>query len=117
MLVTEPCSTGIGGDCFLLYFCAKTTSVYALNGSGRAPHALTRDRVLKDCPGSKTIPMNHAHSITVPGTVAGWVDAVEKWGSLEIKTILQPAIDLATEGFPVSPVTAHHWERGYVLKR
>src|SRR5512134_2630318 len=41
--VTEPTSTGIGGDCFALYFDAQTRQVGALNGSGRAPAALSLD--------------------------------------------------------------------------
>lgn len=48
----------------------------------------------------------------MPGAVAGWIDALDKWGTCSRLTVLQPAIDLAEGGFPVSPVTAHHWERG-----
>src|SRR5512134_3706492 len=46
--VTEPTSTGIGGDMFALFYDAQTTAVIALNGSGRAPVALTLDRLEKE---------------------------------------------------------------------
>ena len=54
----------------------------------------------------------HIHCVTVPGTAAGWVDALRKYGSggnWTLAEILSPAIRLAEEGFPVSPVTAHWW--------
>ncbi|RLN82757.1 hypothetical protein BBJ28_00024603 [Nothophytophthora sp. Chile5] len=111
--VTEPCSTGVGGDCFLLFFDAKTKQVRGLNGSGRSPAALTREQALSDLgAGALRIPSGHGHAVTVPGTVAGWVDAVDAWGTLAMADVLAPAITLAREGFPVSPLTAASWQRG-----
>jgi gamma-glutamyltranspeptidase / glutathione hydrolase len=109
--VTEPSSTGIGGDMFALYFVAETGQVAALNGSGRAPAALSLERLKEDGP-SKVLPPFHAHTITVPGACAGWCDLIERHGSLPMHEILAPAIRLAEEGFPVSPITAHSWALG-----
>jgi gamma-glutamyltranspeptidase / glutathione hydrolase len=109
--VTEPSSTGIGGDMFALYFAAETKRVTALNGSGRAPAGLSLDR-LKEDGLSDALPPFHAHTITVPGACAGWSDLVERHGSLSMSEILAPAIRLADEGFPVSPIAAHSWELG-----
>ncbi len=109
--VTEPSSTGIGGDIFALYYSAETKRVTALNGSGRAPAALTLDRLKKD--GFSTeLPPFHAHTVTVPGACAGWFDLIEKHGSLSMPEILAPAIRLASEGFPVAPLTSYYWQRG-----
>ena len=109
--VTEPTSTGIGGDMFALFYSADTKRVTALNGSGRAPAALTLDRLKKD--GFSTeLPPFHAHTVTVPGACAGWFDLIEKHGSLSMSEILAPAIRLASDGFPVGPITSHSWQRG-----
>lgn len=111
--VTEPSSTGIGGDMFALYYSVDTKQVTALNGSGRAPAALTLDRLAKE--GFSTrhgVPPFHAHTVTVPGACAGWFDLIEKHGSLSMPEILVPAIRLAHEGFPVSPLTSYYWQRG-----
>ena len=109
--VTEPTSTGIGGDMFALYYSAETKQVTALNGSGRAPAALTLDRLKKDG-FSDELPPFHAHTVTVPGACAGWFDLIEKHGLLPMSEILTPAIRLASEGFPVAPVTSHYWQGG-----
>jgi len=109
--VTEPSSTGIGGDMFALFYSADTKRVTALNGSGRAPAALTLDRLKKE--GFSTeLPPFHAHTVTVPGACAGWFDLIERHGSRSMTEILAPAIRLANEGFPVSPITSHSWQRG-----
>jgi len=109
--VTEPGSTGIGGDMFALYYSADPKRVTALNGSGRAPATLTLDRLKRE--GFSTeLPVFHAHTVTVPGACAGWFDLIEKHGSLAMSEILAPAIRLAREGFPVAPLAAHAWQRG-----
>jgi gamma-glutamyltranspeptidase/glutathione hydrolase len=109
--VTEPTSTGIGGDMFALFYSVDTKRVTALNGSGRAPAALTLDR-LKLEGFSSGLHRFHAHTVTVPGACAGWFDLIEKHGSLSMPEILSPAIRLAMEGFPVGPITSYSWQRG-----
>lgn len=112
--VTEPTSTGIGGDCFALFYDGRTKQVSALNGSGRAPADLTFARVKKDLGTDhlSSLPSFHAHTITVPGACAGWCDLVERHGSLSMAEVLAPAIRLAEEGVPVAPITAYFWQRG-----
>ena len=109
--VTEPTSTGIGGDCFALYYTAADRQVSALNGSGRAPAALTLER-LQRLGFEAALPPYHPDTITVPGACAGWCDLVARHGRLSMDAVLAPAIRLAEEGFPVAPVTAYFWERG-----
>ena len=106
--VTEPSMTGIGGDCFAIYYEAATGRITALNGSGRAPAALSLERVAAE--GIRdALPTHHAHSVTVPGACAGWCDLIARHGSLAMDAILAPAIDLAERGFPVAPLTATLW--------
>ncbi len=112
--VTEPTSTGIGGDMFALYYEARTRTVTALNGSGRAPAALTIELIESQglASGASFADAFHAHTVTVPGACAGWCDLIARHGSLPLTQILSPAIELAEAGFPVAPLTAHFWERG-----
>lgn len=109
--VTEPTSTGIGGDMFALYWDATEKKVTALNGSGRAPAALTLEKALAVAQNNE-LPPFHPYTVTVPGACAGWCDLVERHGLLSMAEILAPAIHLAEEGFPVAPLTAHFWQRG-----
>lgn len=109
--VTEPTSTGIGGDCFALYYDAQTRQISALNGSGRAPDALTLERLRSEGHEGE-LPPFHPYTITVPGACAGWCDLVERHGRLDISAVLAPAIRLAEDGFPVAPITAFYWGRG-----
>lgn len=109
--VTEPTSTGIGGDAFAIYYNTESGDITALNASGRAPQALSLTRLREEGFG-ESIPPFHPYTITVPGACSGWCDLVERHGRLEMKDILKPAVELAEKGFPVAPVTAFFWERG-----
>src|SRR5207247_5120879 len=67
--LTEPMSTGLGGDMFALFYDARTKKITALNGSGRAPAALSIELLRKQ--GLDPLPAHHAHAVTVPGACAG----------------------------------------------
>lgn len=111
--VTEPCSTGIGGDCFALFYEAATGAVTALNASGRAPMALSLDLIRRDGSApSGFLPPRHAHTVTVPGACSGWFEMIGRYGSMPMSSILAPAIRLAEEGYPVSPIAANSWAHG-----
>lgn len=109
--VTEPGSTGLGGDCFALIYEKKSRSVFALNASGRSPAALTLERLQREGLGDN-LPPFHPYTITVPGACAGWCDLNQRFGRLPLATIFEPAVHLAEQGFPVAPLTAYYWQRG-----
>ncbi|KAL8782590.1 MAG: hypothetical protein Q9213_005268 [Squamulea squamosa] len=116
--MTEPSSTGIGGDMFCLFYSAKDKRVRALNGSGRSSKNSTLAQMRHDLgmkPGDTgEIPVRSVHSVTTPGAAAGWVDTVEKLGSgkLSLEQILTPAIELGEEGFPISELASFFWRNG-----
>ena len=108
--VTEPTSTGLGGDCFAIFYDAERRTVEGLNGSGRAPAALHPAAVPPEHRVGDSLRPHSVHSVTVPGAAAGWMDALQRWGSgMSLAAVLAPAIALAEEGFPVSPITADSW--------
>ncbi|CAJ2502221.1 Uu.00g096150.m01.CDS01 [Anthostomella pinea] len=121
--VTEPCSTGIGGDMFCLFYDAKTKKMSAMNGSGRSGAKCTLDTIrgslgLK-AGQSGSIPMDSVHAASVPGAAAGWCDTIERFGSgkLSMEQILAPAIELGEKGFPVSECAAYLWNHSEDLIR
>ena len=110
LAVTEPASTGPGGDAFALYYEAATGRVHGLNGSGRSPAALDFD--LLRSRGLEALPPRSALSVTVPGGVGAWFALLERFGTLAPRAVLGPAVRYADEGFPVGPVSAWLWKRG-----
>lgn len=104
LTVVEPTSNGLGSDAFALIWDGK---LHGLNGSGKSPQALT----LNNFSGLSRIPELGWLPVTVPGAVSAWVNLWERWGELPFEHLFAPAIRYATEGFPVSPVTAQLWKQ------
>ncbi|MDZ7779019.1 MAG: gamma-glutamyltransferase [Gemmatimonadota bacterium] len=100
LAVTRPHMNGIGGDAFGIFYDGETDEVTALNASGRSG-ALATPEFFREA-GLDEIPGKGALSVSVPGAVAGWVDAHERFGTLPFAELLEPAIGFARDGFPVS---------------
>jgi len=106
--LVEPMSCGIGGDVFAIVWEQATQCLHGLNGSGRAPSTLTRQWFLDQ--GHRTIPSRGPLSWSVPGCVDGWFALHERFGRTPMRDLLQPTIDAAKAGFPVTPVIARMWQ-------
>ena len=107
--VVEPMSCGIGGDLYSIVWDSRSGELSGLNASGRSPAKLNR-QVLAEKE-LKEIPLYGPLSWSVPGCVAGWFDLHGKFGKLSMAQVLEPAIELAENGFPVSPVIAAYWAK------
>ncbi|HWP36558.1 MAG TPA: gamma-glutamyltransferase [Gemmatimonadales bacterium] len=106
--VVEPHMTGIGGDMFALLWVAKEQRLVGLNASGRSGTLLTREVLVER--GHRAMPGEGAESVTVPGALSGWAALLERYGTVTLAAALEPAIRLAENGFPVTPIIARDWQ-------
>jgi gamma-glutamyltranspeptidase/glutathione hydrolase len=113
LTVLEPTSNGIGGDAFAIVWDGER--LHGLNGSGRAPAALTPDAVARA--GHVQMPGVGWLTVTVPGAPAAWHDLHARFGRLPFEQVLAPAIAYAERGYPVSPIVARGWARGVAAAR
>lgn len=103
--LVEPQSSGIGGGAFLLHWDEDQRALVTLDGRETAPRTATPDRFL----GPDGEPMEFmaavvgGRSVGVPGTVALLEEAHGRWGRLPWERLFEPAIQLAEEGFAISP--------------
>ena len=100
LAVVRPHMNGVGGDAFALFYDGETGEVVGMNGSGRAG-ALATPTFFRAA-GHEEIPEAGPLSVTVPGAVAAWDDALARFGTLSLAEVLVPAIAYARDGFPVS---------------
>ncbi len=104
--VVEPTGSGVGGDLFAIIWSADKGKLYGLNASGKSPRSLKLEYFRNN--GLTRIPSYGPLSVSVPGCVDGWFEMHDMFGRLPIRDILQPAINYARNGFPVSEVIAYY---------
>ncbi len=115
--VVEPMMVGVGGDLFAIFYIAKEKKVYQLNAGGMMPTGATIQRYNglgyaydpKNWGYGSGMPVYGILSAPVPSAAWGWDEALRKFGTMTFKEVLQPAVDYAQNGFPVSEVIADSW--------
>lgn len=102
--LVEPQSSGLGGGGFMLVYQRDSGDVLAYDGRETAPAAATADMFVV---GGEPLPYLEAWqsgiSVGVPGMIALYAETHAEHGRLDLATVLSPAIELAWEGFEVSP--------------
>ena len=105
MAVLSPMQTGMGGDAFLLFYEAESGRVTGVNGSGRAPATVDVEKHVD----LDEMPERGGLTVTVPGAVRLWEDAANRYGNQALARLLEPAWELAENGYPVAEVVARYW--------
>ena len=109
LTLVEPNSTSIGGDAFIMIYIAEEDKLVGINASGRAPYSMTLDALNTKLDKHGMDRIRGIYSVSVPGAVDGWFEVLERYGTMTMAEVLEPAIYYAENGFPVSPIIAGAW--------
>jgi len=115
--VTFPANVGIGGDLFTIVYIAREHKVYQLNSSGIAPSGATLAHMnslgYQWNPGNfgpgSGMPSGGILDVTVPGSLWGWQEVLDRFGTMTFRQVLEPAIEYAENGFPISETIGNSW--------
>jgi len=101
--VVEPQSAGIGGDMFAIVYVAKEHKLIGINASGWAASGMTPEHLKSKGFDARTgMPPFGILTADVPGVVDGWDKLLKRAGTMDFRKVLQPAVELASDGFPWS---------------
>jgi gamma-glutamyltranspeptidase / glutathione hydrolase len=101
LAVTDFSLNGVGSDAVLLVYDSRDKKVYSINAEPRAPKLATIDWYQKNN-GGKIPESDSLLSGGIPGVVDAWYILLDRWGTMNFEQVLQSAIDLAENGFPLS---------------
>jgi gamma-glutamyltranspeptidase/glutathione hydrolase len=104
--VTDFPMNGVGSDAVVLVYHARDKRVYSVNAEPRAPKLATIEWYDKNN-GGKIPESDGLLSGGLPGVVDAWYILLDRWGTMSFEQVLQPAIDLAENGFPLSEAAAY----------
>ena len=108
--VANPSSCGLGGGGFMLIYNARAHRAVALDYRETAPAAASRDMFVRDGKAIPELSLRGGLAVAVPGEIAGLAAALRRYGKLSWRQVMQPAIRLAREGFPIEPHLADQIE-------
>jgi gamma-glutamyltranspeptidase/glutathione hydrolase len=102
LALADPSLNGFGSDAVLLVYDAKAKKVLSINAEGTAPRLATIEWYTQNFGGK--LPINDSLlSGTVPGVIDAWYILLDRWGTMSFGQVLQPAVEIAEQGFPLPP--------------
>ena len=116
LALVDPGSNGIGSDAVILIHDAKTGEVLSINAEGTAPQLATIEWYEEHNHGE--IPVSDGLlSASIPAVVDAWYVLLDRWGTMTFAEVLQPAIEVAEEGFPLSERLASSIARSEKIRK
>jgi len=97
LAIAVPYMNGLGGDAISLW-CDANGAVETINGSGRLPGAFDAGALAAE--GLSALPATGPLTVSVPGVVAAWGEALDRYGTRALGDVLDPAIEAAETGVP-----------------
>jgi gamma-glutamyltranspeptidase/glutathione hydrolase len=101
LAVTDFPFNGVGSDAVILLYDARAKKVVSINAEPPAPRLATIEWYEKNN-GGKLPQSDGLLAGGVPGVVDAWYLLLDRYGTMTFEQVLQPAIQLAEEGFPLS---------------
>ena len=105
LAMTDFALNGVGSDAVVLVYIARERKVLSINAEPRAPKLATIDWYEKNN-GGKIPDSDGLLSGGIPGVVDAWYILLDRWGTMSFAQVLQPAIELAENGYPLSEAGA-----------
>jgi gamma-glutamyltranspeptidase/glutathione hydrolase len=116
LALVDPAMNGLASDAVLLIYDAKTKSVVSIDAGGSAPKLATIEWYKTHRNGR--LPVDDSLlSAVVPGVIDAWCTLLDRWGTMTLAQVLQPAIDIAEQGFPLTLGLAQSMNRSTALRR
>jgi gamma-glutamyltranspeptidase/glutathione hydrolase len=101
LALVDAASNGFGSDAQILLYDAKKKEVVAIDAEGTAPKLATIDWYNKNN-GGKLPNSDGLLAASTPGVVDAWYILLDRWGTMSFAQVLQPALETAEQGFPLS---------------